>query len=444
MYPDDYIDGYEQRGETTCNNGVLHAEIFSTIDKAVCPYCGSSNTKKNDFRIRTIEDENTEGKPVHITVHIRRFLCNDCKARKKEGAEVGHTTFSADPPAKLDKNAKIDEEIIQAIIQKVARERVTIDEAARSLHVSPASASAIISKRREKALKEVATLMPPDVLIVYPFEFGGAERGAIIGVCDVHDEHNKGPKTRALLYTILEDCQASSVNEFLKKVSFEGGYNPKISLTDYPRPNLYNSLGQLYENSDVGILRESTLIRIRTLSSQWCQQELIAARDFALYDLGEIFTTNFYDEENDEYFCIDLGNDDFYEYLAEHNIDFEDYSPKLFMRRIENWWNSLSVELQPFFKPLYDEILHNKERVLVGIKYLHRKYDPATLLQYIEKLKTRIEFKDLMSWLTMAADVYNKEHIKVSELLSSSYVPTPLHCFYIDLTEFNESLGLDI
>ncbi len=171
---------------------------------------------------------------------------------------------------------------------------------------------------------------------------------------------------------------------------------------------------------------------------------MIAARDFALYDLGEIFTTNFYDEENDEYFCIDLGNDDFYEYLAEHNIDFEDYSPKLFMRRIENWWNSLSVELQPFFKPLYDEILHNKERVLVGIKYLHRKYDPATLLQYIEKLKTRIEFKDLMSWLTMAADVYNKEHIKVSELLSSSYVPTPLHCFYIDLTEFNESLGLDI
>ena len=73
--------------------------------------------------------------------------------------------------------------------------------------------------------------------------------------------------------------------------------------------------------------------------------------------------------------------------------------------------------------------------------YTHHEYDPVTLLQYIEKLKSNhVPFKDLMSWLMLAVGVYNKENISAQKMLSSSYVPQPIHGFYIDLNELNALL----
>jgi hypothetical protein len=100
---------------------------------------------------------------------------------------------------------------------------MTIADAADSMHVSAASVSDIISKHRKAALKQVVTLEPADTLLVYPFDYGGSERCAIIGVID----------RRPMLYAILNECTAMRVNKYLTKTSFEWDCVPFISLTAF-------------------------------------------------------------------------------------------------------------------------------------------------------------------------------------------------------------------
>ena len=76
--------------------------------------------------------------------------------------------------------------------------------------------------------------------------------------------------------------------------------------------------------------------------------------------------------------------------------------------------------------------------------YSHAQYDPAVLLQCIHKCnKNHVPFKDLMSWLALATGVHNKENLTAVQMLSSSYIPQPIHGFYIDLNELNALLDAE-
>ena len=48
-----------------------------------------------------------------------------------------------------------------------------------------------------------------------------------------------------------------------------------------------------------------------------------------------------------------------------------------------------------------------------------------------------------MSWLALATGVHNKENLTAVQMLSSSYIPQPIHGFYIDLNELNALLDAE-
>lgn len=435
MYPNDYYKNFDQNGkETRDADGLLHVELFSITNETKCPHCGGSNIKKIGFREKKgFMDITPEGNPVEITFKLQRYVCHDCAERKKATQSKSvKTTFTSDclPPC-IKKNKQISTDMVDAIVKKVAGNRMTIADAADSMHVSAASVSDIISKHRKAAFKQVVTLEPADTLLVYPFDYGGSERCAIIGVID----------RRPMLYAILNECTATCVNKYLSKTSFEWDCVPFISLTDYPRPKLYKVLSDLYEDCDIGILRESTLKKMKALREQSWNIKDAALLDLELQELGRILTAHFYDATSDEFVPIDLQNNDFYEFLSEEDLEFEKVTGKAFGTMLRNWWENVSEDIRKHLQDIYDGLVANEEQVNRGLKYNESLYSPSILLQCIEKLRrNRVPFKDLLSWLALVAGVHNNEKITAVEMLSSSYVPKPIHGFYMDLNELNALL----
>jgi len=187
LYPNDYYKNFDQSGkETRDADGLLHVELFSITNETKCPHCGGTNIKKIGFRTKDgFMDITLEGAPVEIGFKLQRYICHDCAERKKATKNKSvKTTFTSDclPPC-IKKNKQISTDM-DAIVKKVAGNRMTIADAADGMHVSAASVSDIISKQRKAALKQVVTLEPADTLLVYPFDYGGSERCAIIGVID--------------------------------------------------------------------------------------------------------------------------------------------------------------------------------------------------------------------------------------------------------------------
>ena len=108
---------------------------------------------------------------------------------------------------------------------------------------------------------------------------------------------------------------------------------------------------------------------------------------------------------------------------------------------LQNWWSDLSPNMKHHLKDIFDGLVTNIEKVNVGLEYNESLYSPSVLLQCIEKLRrNRVPFNDLLSWLALVAGVHNKEQITAVEMFTSSYVPKPIHGFYIDLLELNALL----
>jgi transposase-like protein len=435
LYPNDYYKNFDQNDTTQRDaDGLLHVELFSITNEKKCPNCGGSKIKKIGFRERKgFIDIIQEGNPVEITFKLQRYLCHDCAKRKKVTQSKSiKTTFTSDclPPC-IEKNKQFSTDMVDAIVKKVAGNRMTIAEAADSMHVSAASVSDIIAKHRKAALEQVVTLEPADVLIVYPFKYGNSERCAILGVAG----------NRPMLYTILNNCKKKSVQDYLTKTAFDDKSAPCVLLTDYPRPGIHKFLSDLYNEGDIGILRESTFQKMKALRDKHLDRETSVELNKALEELGCIITGYFYDTYNDEYIPIDMENDDFYEFLSDHNINLGKAVRQNFNIMLQNWWDNLSKEMQQILKDIFDGLVANEEKIATGLMYKLSYYDPAVILQCIEKLRrNRVPFNDLLSWLTLVAGVYNKEKITAVQMLSCSYIPKPIHGFYIDLNELNSLL----
>ena len=438
MFPRDYYGRFDEIGDSYKDDeGLLHVELESVTEETRCQHCGSTNIKRIGFRKKEgFMDVTGEGAPVEITFRLQRYMCHDCTAQR--AAETNEavqkkiaTTFTSNClPGCIKKHGKISTDVVDTAIKKVARERVSIAAAAKSLHVSPGTVSKIIADQRDAALADI-TLAPPDVLIIYPFFYGKKERCAIIGVLE----------DRPMLYDILPGSTATSVRKYLTEKEFEGKFKPSTSLTDYPRPKMHSLMTELYEGTAIGILRESTFQRMKALRDQSWDFKTSLALDQKLAELGQILSAHFHDPESGEFFPIDELNDDFYEYLSYNNMDLGNEVDKSFGIMFYSWWDTLSEDMQKILKNIYDGIEANRRAISVALMYTHRQYDPVTLLQYIEKLKSNhVPFKDLMSWLMLAVGVYNKENISAQKMLSSSYVPQPIHGFYIDLNELNALL----
>lgn len=440
MYPFDYCDEFEEVGDSYKDKDkLLHVELESITEETRCPHCGGTNIKRIGFRKKEgFMDVTSEGAPVEITFRLQRYLCHDCTA--KRAAESNEdvkkkikTTFPSDClPDCIKKNRKISTDIVDAIIKKVATERVSIAAAAKEFHVAAATVSDIISKQRAAALKKVETVEAPDVLIVYPFDYGQKERSAILGVLG----------ERPMLYAILDDCKPSTVRKYLTNTGFEGGFNPTTALTDYPRVKLHRDFAALYPNASVGILREATFTKMREIRNQSWSRKMSVEVDDALMELGKLMSVYFYDADNDEFIPIDMTKDDFYENLAyKEDADVFELVMKSFRMKLSAWWAGLSEAMRAEFDELHNTIIGNRYKVVEGLMYSHAQYDPAVLLQCIHKCnKNHVPYKDLMSWLALAAGVHNKENFTAEQMLCSSYVPQPIHGFYIDLNELNALL----
>lgn len=443
MFPHDYYGKFDEIKESyTDKDGLLHVELESKTEEIKCRHCGGTNIKRIGFRKKEgFMDVTGEGAPVEITFRLQRYMCHDCTARRAaetdaEAQKKISNTFTAEClPDCIKKNRKISTDIVDAIIKKVAIERVSIAEAAEKLRVAPATVSDIIAKQRKAALERVATIEAPDVLIVYPFNYGQKERSAILGVLG----------NRPMLYAILDDCRPSTVRKYLTKTKFEGGFNPSTALTDYPRVKLHRDFAAMYPNASVGILREATFVKMREIRNQSWTRKMALEADEALMELGRLMSVYFYDEDNDEFIAIDLTNDDFYENLAyKEDVDVYELVMKSFRMKLSAWWAGLSKAMRAEFEELHNTIIGNRYKVVEGLMYSHAQYDPAVLLQCIHKCnKNHVPFKDLMSWLALATGVHNKENLTAVQMLSSSYIPQPIHGFYIDLNELNALLDAE-
>ena len=227
----------------------------------------------------------------------------------------------------------------------------------------------------------------------------------------------------------------------MTQTAFDADWDPCVSLTDYPRPGIHKFLSDLYNECDIGILRESTFQKMKALRDKHLDRETGGELHEELTALSRIITAHFYDTYNDKFVPIDLENDDFYEFLADQNYNLGKDVRRNFNIMLQNWWYNLSKEMQQILKDIFDGLVANEEKIATGLMYKHSYYDPSVILQCIEKLRrNRVPFKDLMSWLALVAGVHNKEKITAVEMLSSSYVPKPIHGFYIDLNELNALL----
>ena len=57
------------------------------FDYGECPYCGHASRRVHSHYTRTISDLSILGKPVIMTVEVRKFFCDNPKCRKKTFAE---------------------------------------------------------------------------------------------------------------------------------------------------------------------------------------------------------------------------------------------------------------------------------------------------------------------------------------------------------------------
>lgn len=114
---------------------------------------------------------------------------------------------------------------------------------------------------------------------------------------------------------------------------------------------------------------------------------------------------------------------------------------KNFSQMLELWKDNLPEHTRAPLSELYELMKANADGIAMGLLYERSEYDPAGLLKFLERCRSNcIDFDELPSWLALIAGVHNKENVSAMQMLSSSYVPQPIHGFYIDLNELNALL----
>ena len=452
MFPRDYEKDFEEVGERFIDkDGLTHIHLRAITDPAVCPRCKRSNIHRNGTYTRKgVKDITPSKEIVVLSFQLRRYLCDDCSAEKTvETGKKSSFTFSTALPNCIPEDDKVSAHVIDAVVQKIAEERVSMEAAAEAFHIAQSSASQQIEERRKAAVKSFKTWKPADTVLIYPFQYAATTKDA-----KGNESHKVGERcailgvvgNRAMLYAILDNSDEETILEKIKAIPFDEDTIPVLLLTDYPRPKLHKEVPQIYKDIELGIVRTFSFERMEKLRQQSWNAKTAHELEYDLLALKRIFAVHCYDPINDEFMPIDMEDEDIDELLENYSrhttkeIDQSDVK-KTFSQMLELWKDNLSKHTKDALSGLYELMKTNAKGIAIGLLYEREEYDPAGLLKFLEHCrKNRISFKDLPSWLALVAGVHNKENVTALQMLSSSYEPQPIHGFYIDLNELNALL----
>ena len=449
MFPRDYEKDFEEVGEHYIGkDGLRHIHLKAVTDPEVCPYCKRSNIRRNGtYSRKGVRDITPSKECVILSFTLRRYVCRDCSAEKKAATgEDSIVTFSTKLPACIPEDDKVSADVIDAVVQKIAEDRVTMSAAAEAFHIAESTASEQIEIRRKAAEKEFESWKPADTILIYPFHYNvtskdkkgkkirtAGERCAILGVTG----------NRAMLYTILNNAEEDTILSTIRAIPFEEETIPVLLLTDYPRPKLHKEVPVIYKDIDLGIVRTFSFERMEKLRQQKWNAKVSAELEYDLLALKRIFAVHCYDPINDEFMPLDMEDDEIdsiLENFSKHTITEKDVK-KTFNQMLELWKDNLSKHTRAPLTGLYELMKANADGIAMGLLYERSEYDPAGLLRFLNNCRSNcIDFEELPSWLALIAGVHNKENITALQMLSSSYVPQPIHGFYIDLNELNALL----
>lgn len=68
-------------------NHIFNLYTFSSSDYAICPYCGTHNSRVHSKYIRTLMDLSILGKLAVLYIEVRKFFCTNKHCHKKTFAE---------------------------------------------------------------------------------------------------------------------------------------------------------------------------------------------------------------------------------------------------------------------------------------------------------------------------------------------------------------------
>lgn len=462
MFPDSYKNDFEWDIAEQTGKDKLRRFAFRPITtETKCPYCSTSNIRRNgSYSKKGFKDITAEGETVVLSFKLHRYICKDCSAQKTTACgKKSHVTFSSSLPDCVPAKDKVSTHLVDAIVQKIAQDRATISQASKNFKVSQSSVSAQIEARRKKAEECFKTWMPAEKLLIYPFNYSNAtvggtdnivdtERCAILGVTTEYGD--LGPSNEyAMLYAILDDCKEETILAQLRKIPFDGDVIPDALLTDFPRPTLHKEVPEIYPEIDLAIERSFSFakmesVRLKGLNNKALILDLLA--------LKRIFAVHCYDPISDEFMpigtddmCFTLPKEEHVDRIlqtySDHNI--EEIARGTFAQMYALWKDDRSEHSKELLSELCEAIEENMDSIALGLCYEKAEYDPANLLKFIDECRERkIPFKDLQSWLALISDVHNKEKITAVQMLSSTFVPQPIHRFCIDLNKLNELLGI--
>ena len=439
----DFESDFEEIGERVIGeDGLVHIQFEAVKDETMCPCCKGTNISRYGYRFKKgFKEITAEGETVVLSLKLRRYACADCSAQKAaESGTESIFTFSTTLPDCVPKQGNVSEHLVDAVVQRIATERIFVEEAAQEFHVSQSTVSEMINQRGEAAWNEMKTCCVADTLLIYPFYYGAkkdgkkrieCERCAILGVLG----------DRPMLYALLKDGKDETILKWLKKVKVEEAIVLKTLLTDYPRPTLYRGLPQTYPGAELGILRTCTFRRTERIYKKCTRLKRKNQLEYDVLALRRVFSFHCYDPINDEFMPMDLDDESIDEYLDEFsNHSFEEMAAENFNTILEAWENNLSAAAKDCLpiQVLCNDFKEHKDRLTKGILYAQERYDPARLLRVIDSCReNKVPFENLQNWLALVAGVHNKENVTAVQMLSSSYVPQSLHGVYIDLNELN-------
>ena len=449
MFPDDYKNDFDwDSGGYFGEDKLQHFDLIAITDEMVCPYCGGTNIHRNGSYLKKgFKDITSEEEMVVLSFKLRRYICEDCSAKKTaETGKESYVSFSSKLPKCIPENDKVSVHVVDSIVKKVAKDRISVSQAAKHFKVAQSSASEQIEERRKMAEQCFESWMPCDAVLVYPFcypsvvsegsqkKYVSLERCAILGVVEKY----------AMLYAILDNCKETTILEQLRKIPFDGDSIPVMFLTDYPRPILHKEVPKIYPDIELGIERSFSFTRMERLRQEIRSSDL----DWDLLALKRIFAIHCYDPISDEFMPIDMDTlflpisnegevDSALERYTDHSL--EEIAKGTFEQMYTRWKENCSSASLEFLSEVCKEIENNTDSVVNGLFYAKAQYDPARLLNFIAAGYDRnIPFKDLFSWLALIADVHNTEMVTAVQMLCSDFIPRPIHRFCIDLNRLNE------
>ena len=449
VYPDDYKSDFVIVEEEFDNAGNCVSAHLKTKKYAYkCEHCGSDEIRYMGWRKKEgFRDVTKTGSNVLLTIELRRYRCKNCESMSKHksnsASENGESTVQSTytvgslPPCATPK-AKISASVVDEIINLIAAERISINEAAKKLGVAPSSVSEVLKRRRERALKAIKSYQKPDILVIYPFFYGNRERCAIIGIYDKYP----------LLFDILQDCEKETIEKTLVSRDVNAGkiWDLSATLTDFPRPRIHEFLTTRYKQDETGILRDCVLNEVVKLRKKNYSRDLLALIDDALDYVGTILGMHAYDPIREEY----MSTEEVYRKLPNSKSDddkccddgeLEEKAYESFEVMFKNWWCSLPKKVQNRLDGFHKKVEKYYDEITMGFIVLTPEQSPTKLLRFISTCKAnKIPFSSLLSWVALVAGVYNRENVSAAQLLSSGFSLQNIHDFYIDLDELNAIL----